>query len=1165
MVATSSGRVHGLYYPTAPKRGVLDDDLQDNITLPLLGVTPTGHHVQESTFTGRPDPAATRGVTNPPLVTAWALHDAAVQAGSGPPFSRVDVVWVLAGDKDYDQTLPAARIKYDLGDSALEYFNAVQALFVVSSDDTYPALPAARGRVRVHHVRNVRTTLDAPRMEVLDGAARAQLDFNPRWRKLPPVIGEALRGWSVFQSLDDLPAVHWKSAITPPGYRLQPGSYRWEGGEVASGMNIAGGMTEDLRSTVMRHLGVRSAINENLIADGLAIPEPEAVAPYLQQLWFPIASPVHAEARVIVTVRPFEWWVYLFIVAAGCSLAGWIAMYSRKRELYANAEWPKAIDFRLGRPEDVVTIPVRLALQDRSGFPRRKTRLEVDLSIGRSVPGLPLLDGAALYSVTPRHLSLTLAGRSGSTEPVNVQVSGRAVDLKQLRGGARVHAAVTLNVTATDAMGIYSKVAFESPYVFDVTIGATDPDFERIVSAGAISPIYEKGLFHVPAAVRQQLAVGWVRFANHAAEGFVARDVIGRITKVKAMRTVAGSARVPLDARLVPAGDFDGENVRLRNGDQAMFDVYLDVPPDAFPADAPFCEVTIDVSAELRLADDAAARPRAVKSAIRFNWFPFLPSRHVCLDLGTSSVRMLRDGGAQDPDRWGYVLFDRPPLREPPLNERWPAEDLPSFARFEKDGRVLLGQDALRGDQMSPNFRLSVKDVMIDDLSGRENEIRGYVKAFFAKYYAPLTGRDTVVLDPYSETEQAIVAGDAEVLVASIPNDCSTPYREAYEEALYATKRFRHVSILREAEAVSIWYASWSREQRISAARRNASAVSKKRGRSEVLIVDVGAGTTDTALAEIIEPGGLQSPSVRIRSIGAASLAGRFVDRVILEELVQRGWVDRDALKQLPEREQLEIAEGVKIAIAERQAFYRRPPKDLLLRVDLDAEQLQTVEGSDAYRTAIAEIAEASLSVLLGRLPADVKLDQPRALLLTGRGVRMHGLQQAIVQYLGKHGLGNVDLIDIPERLLKAVVTIGCRAYATNYWSELKKASDASMDRLLLVYRGEDEVRSVEMLPAGAPISVPGPWIPMPSWSDAKLIATHLRRDEVLKDPGVRLSERKILEILDGRLQSPRRQWHAPYSLIRGPKDLPRSDDHRRVEVRVIPRPGGVELEHRTI
>jgi hypothetical protein len=224
-----------------------------------------------------------------------------------------------------------------------------------------------------------------------------------------------------------------------------------------------------------------------------------------------------------------------------------------------------------------------------------------------------------------------------------------------------------------------------------------------------------------------------------------------------------------------------------------------------------------------------------------------------------------------------------------------------------------------------------------------------------------------------------------------------------------------------------------------------------------------------------------------------------------------------------------------------------------------------TIADSHAYRNAIAEIAEASLSVLLGRLPADVKLRESRTILLTGRGARMHGLKDAIVNYLKSHGVDNVTVADVPERLLKASVTIGCRAFAANYWSELKKASDATIDRMLLVYRDTKGVSHCDMLPSETPVDHGGPWVEIPQWTDAKLIATHLRTDAVFDDPRVRLDEKKIGEILDGRLQAPRRQWHPPYSLVLGAKDLPRSDDGRRVKARLLFRREGVAIEEQTV
>jgi len=71
LVATpeSAGGVRGLYYSTAPARAKLNDDLRRNVTLPLLGVNPS-YGGGESSIGGRPDEAATRGVTCAPLVTA---------------------------------------------------------------------------------------------------------------------------------------------------------------------------------------------------------------------------------------------------------------------------------------------------------------------------------------------------------------------------------------------------------------------------------------------------------------------------------------------------------------------------------------------------------------------------------------------------------------------------------------------------------------------------------------------------------------------------------------------------------------------------------------------------------------------------------------------------------------------------------------------------------------------------------------------------------------------------------------------------------------------------------------------------------------------------------------------------------------------------------------
>ena len=1159
MVATSDSqdRTRGRYYRVAPTRKAFDEDLQRYITFPLAGRSDAPIGTPESTFDGsRADENETRGATCPPFVSSWALHHAASHAGDGPPFESVHLVWVLAGDKNYKQTLVEERLEFDRGKGALDFFNASENLYVRDGDVQRPRLQAARGRIVVYAVRNAYTRRKPPELHVTPSS----FDFTARWNAIPELL-TSLRRWSFFKTLEDLPPVAWTSEVATPGYRLMPGSWWWENGTFASGMNAAGGMTEDLRPAIRGVVQSGEAVNEQIVAVGLAVPEPETVPPELRPIWFPIVTPVEAGTRVSVAVRPIEWWVYTLAVGL-FAVVVWVAiMRRRRRQLYAVVQWPDAVNFPLGQAEDTLVIPAQLSIQDRSNFRRRRADIDVALDIRRSVAGFSLLDEDALCTVDPQRIHLDRPHARGQSQPIEVRVHGSAVDLRRIAAGKTLRAGVVLTVSAEDASHRYSSAPVESPFIFDVTIAATDPDYDLLLTAGAVSPFRENGLFRVPGPSHARVQVGWVRLHNQAPPGRVAREVGAKITGIVTRVDVKGSGKpAQVKAQLGPVGDFDPDHLALKNGEQAAFDVFLIIEPDSLPAGTTASTVSIRVNAEFRV-DGQSAKARSAEPIV-FNWFPFEATRHACIDLGTSAVRLLRDGGPHDPDRWGYVLFGRPPWNEG-LNERWPNEDLPSFARFAPDGKTFIGRDALN-DQRPPHFKLSVKDVMIENLPGGEREIEKWTGEFFDKYYLPSIADTAVVRNPYSHAEEKIVQGDASVLVASIPNDCSPRYRQAYEKALTDTKRFHHVALLREAEAVSIWYASWAREQRLGQSARKKTAVVERSDKSEVVIVDVGAGTTDTALAEITDPGGNRSPVVRIRSIGAASLAGRFIDQVIFDELVRRNWLDRETLSRLTPYDRLEIAEGVKIAIAEGKPSYSRQPNRLYGQLELNAEQLEAIRSSSAYGTHIAEIAEASLSVLLGRLPADVRLDRHRTLLLTGRGARMHGLRSAIIDYLAHRGMTQIEVADIPERLLKASVTIGCRAFAKNAWSELQQSSDASVDRMLLLYRGDTDTAAIEMLPAGAPLAQPGPWIPIPRWSDAKLVATHLRRDDVFKDPTVRLSEKKIVEILDGRLHPPRPQWHPLYSLVRDSKDLPRSDEHRRVEARVTLRPGGIEFEQRT-
>ncbi|HEX6097786.1 MAG TPA: hypothetical protein VF432_15780 [Thermoanaerobaculia bacterium] len=1149
---STTGLTRGLYYRATPARKELDHDLQRRITFPIAGRSNAPLDTPESLFDGsRPDPNETRGATCPPLVSYWALHHAASHAGNGPPFGTVHLVWVLAGDKNYKQTIVEERLEFDRGKGTLAFFNAVENLYIRDGDVPRTSLLAARGRIAVFVVTPAYTKRNQPKLRV----SPSSFDFTARWHSMP----EFLRRWSFFQTLEDLPPVSWSSHVTTPDYRLIPGSWRWENNTFASAMNASGGMTQDIRPAIRRIVEGGAAVNENIVAHALAVPEPQTMREDLRALWFPIATPVQAGARVSVAVRPIEWWVYgLAVLLIG--VAVWIAlMRRRKRQLYATVDWPDAVDFPLGRAEDTLVIPARLSLQDRSNFRRRRANIDVTLSIRRSVAGFTLLDENALCTVTPESIHLDRPLASGEALPIEVRVHGTAVDLRRIAAGKTLRAGVVLTVSAEDASNRYVSTPIESPFIFDVTIAATDPDYDRLIKTRAISPLYEKGLIHVPGPSRTRVPVGWVRLRNEAAPGRVAREVLAKITRVAAHVDVnGGGPSRPVKAQLVPVGDLDPDRLALKNGEEAAFDVFLTIEPDTLPAGTMVSTVSIHVDAEFRV-DGTRAKSRSAEPIV-FNWFAFEATRHACIDLGTSAVRLLRDGGPQGPDRWGYVLFGRPPWNEG-LNARWPNEDLPSFARFMPDGRTYIGLEAL-SDQRPPNFKLSVKDVMIENIPGGEGDIEKWTREFFAKYYLRSIAETAVVRNPYSHAEEKIVKGDASVLVASIPNDCSPRYRQTYEKALAGTKRFHHISLLREAEAVSIWYAAWVREQRLSQSARKKPSLVKQSEKSEVVIVDVGAGTTDAALAEITDPAGNRSPIVRIRSIGAASLAGRFIDKVIFAELVRQNWLERESLNRLTELDRLEIAEGVKIAIAEGQPSFRREADTLYGYLDLNAEQLESIKTSTEYRNAIHQIAEASLSVLLGRLPADVPLDHPRTLLLTGRGARMHGLRKAIVDYLERRGMTKIDVAAIPEHLLKASVTIGCRAFAINAWSELQRSSDASVDRILLVYRSDTKAAAIEMLPAGAPLAQPGPWIAMPRWSDAKVIATHLRQDELLTDPALQLNERKIVEILDGRLPA-RPQWHPLYSLVRASKDLPRSDEYRSVEARVTLRPGGIEFEQR--
>ncbi|MGZ5455110.1 MAG: hypothetical protein ACXW4P_03910 [Thermoanaerobaculia bacterium] len=1129
-----------------PRESDLDVMIRRYVTYPLVGLPPEKADDPEiDELDGSIDVTATRGVSQPPLHTAWALHNAVERLGMQRElFEHVFVIWVHGGERNYTVANPRRRIGDDYGSGAARLYEETLLLYSLQRDESRGTDgELADGNVVIFRVLPRHAVRTPPTASIRNGGQPAYFRHEVTNLWTGSILGPKFFLRQFQKAVDAVPSQRWTYTVDSPGYQILDAQYVARNGLTAPvGANgvIEGGLPPFLHRIAPPRQRSWN-VDTDLFVDALLEPAlPDDVPPYLRSaaLRIPVRHPsARAPASIhLSAVHPaIEWG------AAGVILAGLVAIFVHVRHRNAQRSLSAVFDWRGPRDEANVrgeaSTPLGSAvfsIADRSGFRpvRRPLRVRVEISSPQGT--LPVRDDALLHLlVQPDHRTegqaleffLQPAHRASerrNTRDIDVRLQGRAVDFARIHAGQPLSGVYLLTVNVEGSDRYESLQTIEArPFGMTVQTEAASPQAKLVID----DLVRRRGLFLDPVDLHEpvELVVGSVILTNPTPLGGVALDVDivrtgtaawlvgdhGKVEHELELKTHAVRQRETA-AGVVPgvvwaAGDQN--RLRIRNAGIAEFVVSVALPPGK----RWIAREQWLVRMEVTFACESGGRTYPLVAEDTALWYPVNEHAFACLDLGTSATRLLIQGDEES--TFGYLPF---PRRMRP--DEWP-EDLPAMAFVDvRKNEVVFGLDARhRGLNEPKKLFASVKEPMIIGAGDYKDVFRLYIEKLLETYYVPNVHVDDktpeqqhveLVNESYiAGAPRAIARGKLPLLVATIPNEATPALVRTIESAALKNNVFRKVTTLREAEAAALWYAS-----------ENAAELRTHGTFIRILALDIGAGTTDAAVVRVA------NDSIEVQARAGVPAAGNHVDRAILAAL--RTFPGTDVEHEGgPNRslflKQLEQAHALKIAIAQEE----ERPLDSAIAAQFDGEpvDLRQIAASPAYRRALCEIVDEPLIMLAGRARAKEDLQSVDVLLLTGRGSLIAGVPQQVKETLGALGVSfGKTSHDRRNRglFLKAAVSLGARVYGRRRWSRIRLSDDVFPDRILLVAAGPYPPRIFEVMPAGTSLDPGGTLhfvskrIEPESWQEAMLIRTWLRNDDAFGGLASAAKDKRLSEIL---------------------------------------------------
>ena len=1174
MVATpeTPGLVRGIFRHPVPERGELDRAIRRYVTYPLVGLPPwsaADTAVDESTQRSA-DPGAARAVSSPPLVTAWALGDAARRAGAQRELlSPVYVIWVHAGDRNYRMTNPRQRILADYGPACRDLYADTLQLYSLSPDETRGVDgELADGNVVVRRVLPRRAVREPPQAAILAGRAPAAVRWEESDIWANPLWGRAAARRSFRRSLARLQWPSWEFRLATPRYSIANGRFLLVQAMLAESIGADGKVPGGLQALVERAhpvTGTSWHADDDVVAETLLEAAPEDGVPaYLaaDALRIPVThrtqpAPVSIH---LSSLHPFYGWA-----GAGVALGAIAALGIHIRRRLAPRSLVPALDFGPDDVDEVVVegpetthrTPASLALLDPSGFRARRVAIPVVVELTSPLAGAPVSRRRPLHTFVADggkqelqlgqrvQVSLHPTRRLGDGErkALDVRFEAAALDFQRLTAAEEVRGAYTVAVELAQPSRGYRPFRVELARRFAFVVQAVEPRFKiELVPAERVGRL---GFFGDPGADPESLRryFGQLIVSNPPPPEGVALDITVAVARTTC--SVEGGNHAQLrtaihrhrseqrEPRVTWAADDRG--VQLKNGGSAAYDLYLWLP--AGEAWSRGQSWTICFSTEVAVSWQGVSAQRVQRTA-KAQWLPVDELSFACLDLGTSTTRLLVQG--EDLDQFGYLRF---PTQLQPRSDA--VEDLPSAAWIDMGRRsVRFGAEAVRhalseedtSGAGGAGFYPSLKELMLshpgrpiggDGPAGGARyrqaaaKIELYVERLLTDLYRPAVHAETAgggeadLVNPYTPAVPVVHRGPRHVLVGTVPNEAPPALIEAYRRAVERSGLFRRFLVVREAEAAAFGYL---REEGIRQPLGDRTL--------RLVVVDVGAGSTDVALMEAT------AGSLLVLARAGVQVAGNRVDEAVLEALPAAMGLDpallfgtqpgSDPRSEWRSGTQMRAqAERLKIALSRGDGGVTFEAAYTVR--DVDAATLRAIGNSVPYRRALAEVIEEPLWMLLGRIDNPAQVERPDVLLLTGRGALIHGVRQQVEATLAQAGIRPRQVVCDAGKagtFLKAAVTLGARAFGLGPWPVMRLSDQTFADRLILVAVTAEGPRYLEALPPNQPFDAAGVLtrtvpVPFPEWSEAMLVQTFLRGDEAFGEP-LRLTPARLGSILQG-------------------------------------------------
>lgn len=1162
----------------ADTRGAVERAITASIVEPMLAPCEDCTHLRERVG----DPDNERALAHPWLLTHHALAQAFVEQGFDKPCSEPDTVYLAWVSPSNTGAYDAARLEPEVRAA----FGELAVRWLWALDQAYWLEPVRSDR----HVKLFRVHRGAARPE--RGGDRPLQWLDERDQPATLVRGTTWRG-----GFDAMPPPTWTAPLLP-SWTPHSGdaAVTWTAGRgvlmtepVAIGVDAAALALLDptaLRDALVA--GVRDELDAQRATFDPDLQARVRLLPPADPLygWSAVAIlEEHAvtSPRIRLSYVPVPWWQ----VGAGLSAMGLGGLGFLQQARARLQRRRLAVDLRWDRDSDVVDLlalrnqesfaeTFRVRIADASGYRARRCSLEVRVTLRTFLqPEVPIRDdarddfqslaadrwtsdddGLATHLTAPHPDALL-------DQPITIATRHSAIDFGRVRKDelAVVHA---LRVCVHDRTGRYADVdeTLFRPVRLRAVPGPAEPRAGLEISPAFLSRWLEVrlvGLTNDEWRGARRVDVGWLTIENPVRQQYTPLPVAFRLTAARAVLQAEG-APVTAAGTLVlrdPTGERPLElGVSLAAGERRSYVASVDLPDELRDGDHTRWHATIDV--EITADDGSASRPKLPALRRTFRLRSAGRSRAMVLDFGTGATRLLLQD--LDEERWGFLALEAG------------GADLGGAVFVEEAGAVTFGARAESHARTSRGrFIPSLKALLLNDGAPEPRDLRVLTLALeglLQQFYAPIEATDGEVWGVRYGDRIALSPGPRGQLVVLVPNEAHPLWVAALRSALANSNAWSGaVAVLCEAEAAALWYASV-----VYAAPPR--ALPEPPPRLRLLVLDVGAGTSDAALVEIDRTPERQS--LALVGTGGASVAGRTLDEAVFDALAE---LSGHAIRfvALPEA----IANGVRPALEDTKLrMSAGEPGEAALRVELPggtlelAAPLTTLIGTSSWQRAVDRVAREALTVLVGRLgPAPAPLDGTHLVVLTGRGSQAATLLDAVERVACDLGVPPGRVHRVESRFLKESVSLGGRLYALGLGGDFLPAEQCFRDRLVLVYRRPfGRVHAKELLPPGRAFrggAIFGAWTDVPRFEQAKLVRTWMQPLERDRAAPWEMDPRAMIAILQGEPLEPFRgmptavpAWipvHLPIERIRfdqGPAD----DVHARLRVVVEP-DGAVQVE----